>query len=175
MNTFSKNVTRELHWSPKRDVYGLRSVVVFPLRRKNARDLRQPGIEPGSIAWKATMLTFTPLTRCLSNIYINNGNALFYVLYIKKKRKLILYSRLLYYRPCGLMDKASDFESGDCRFESCQGRIVFFLAHFLKTIYSPGLETGDLVHVRCTTLRNLHIMLATETADERSVINRKGL
>ena len=24
--------------------------------------MRQPGIEPGSIAWKATMLTFTPLT-----------------------------------------------------------------------------------------------------------------
>ena len=24
--------------------------------------LRQPGIEPGSTAWKATMLTFTPLT-----------------------------------------------------------------------------------------------------------------
>ena len=22
--------------------------------------MRQPGIEPGSIAWKATMLTFTP-------------------------------------------------------------------------------------------------------------------
>ena len=25
-------------------------------------------------------------------------------------------------RPCGLMDKASDFGSEDCRFESCQGR-----------------------------------------------------
>ena len=24
--------------------------------------MRQPGIEPGSIAWKATMLIFTPLT-----------------------------------------------------------------------------------------------------------------
>ena len=24
--------------------------------------LRQPGIEPGSIAWEATMLTITPLT-----------------------------------------------------------------------------------------------------------------
>ena len=27
------------------------------------KTLRQPGIEPGSIAWKATMLTFTPPTR----------------------------------------------------------------------------------------------------------------
>ena len=25
-------------------------------------------------------------------------------------------------RPCGLMDKASDFGSEDCRFESCHGR-----------------------------------------------------
>ena len=30
-------------------------------------------------------------------------------------------------RPCGLMDKAPDFGSGDCRFESCQGRPTFFL------------------------------------------------
>tara|TARA_Y100000310_G_scaffold54871_1_gene50283 strand:- start:42 stop:254 length:213 start_codon:yes stop_codon:yes gene_type:complete len=28
--------------------------------------MRQPGIEPGSIAWKATMLTFTPPTLILS-------------------------------------------------------------------------------------------------------------
>lgn len=28
----------------------------------NSKTLRQPGIEPGSIAWKATMLTFTPPT-----------------------------------------------------------------------------------------------------------------
>ena len=27
--------------------------------------------------------------------------------------------------PCGLMDKAPDFGSGDCRFESCHGRILF--------------------------------------------------
>jgi hypothetical protein len=26
-------------------------------------------------------------------------------------------------RPCGPMDKALDYESRDCRFESCQGRI----------------------------------------------------
>ena len=29
-------------------------------------------------------------------------------------------------RPCGLMDKAPDFGSGDCRFESCQGRCQLF-------------------------------------------------
>ena len=30
-----------------------------PIKEK---DVRRPGIEPGSIAWKATMLTFTPPT-----------------------------------------------------------------------------------------------------------------
>merc|ERR1711942_597731 len=29
-------------------------------------------------------------------------------------------------RPCGLMDKAPDFGSGDCRFESCHGRFKTF-------------------------------------------------
>ena len=28
--------------------------------------------------------------------------------------------------PCGLMDKASDFESEDCRFDPCQGRFDFY-------------------------------------------------
>ena len=27
------------------------------------KDVRRPGIEPGSTAWKATMLTFTPPTQ----------------------------------------------------------------------------------------------------------------
>jgi hypothetical protein len=30
-------------------------------------------------------------------------------------------------RPCGLMDKASDFGSGDCRFESCLGQFIFIV------------------------------------------------
>ena len=30
-----------------------------------------------------------------------------------------------YKGPCGLMDKAPDFGSGDCRFESCHGRVFF--------------------------------------------------
>ena len=32
------------------------------------KSMRQPGIEPGSIAWKATMLTFTPPT-----LYVFDG------------------------------------------------------------------------------------------------------
>ena len=33
-------------------------------------------------------------------------------------------------RPCGLTDKASDFGSEDCRFESCHGRTIFFYFFF---------------------------------------------
>lgn len=32
--------------------------------------------------------------------------------------------------PCGLTDKASDFGSEDCRFESCHGRELFFFPFF---------------------------------------------
>ena len=31
--------------------------------------MRQPGIEPGSIAWKATMLTFTPPTLLITTLF----------------------------------------------------------------------------------------------------------
>ena len=34
-------------------------------------------------------------------------------------------------RPCGLMDKASDFGSEDCRFESCHGRLNFIIHRFM--------------------------------------------
>ena len=33
--------------------------------------------------------------------------------------------------PCGPMDKASDYESGDSRFESWQGRFLFLIFFFL--------------------------------------------
>ena len=36
------------------------------------------------------------------------------------------YCNTVQLRPCGLMDKAPDFGSGDCRFESCHGRIKTF-------------------------------------------------
>ena len=35
-------------------------------------------------------------------------------------RKVLWQHRFYYIRSCGPMDKASDYESGDCRFESCQ-------------------------------------------------------
>ena len=34
----------------------------FLASRKKEEIMRQPGVEPGSAAWKATMITATPLT-----------------------------------------------------------------------------------------------------------------
>ena len=44
---------------------------VVPFSRKEDKTVRQPGIEPGSIAWKATMLTFTPPTLVVFQQNIN--------------------------------------------------------------------------------------------------------
>jgi hypothetical protein len=41
--------------------------------------------------------------------------------------------------PCGLMDKASDFESEDCRFESCHGRWLFLWIFILIFDYCKNL------------------------------------
>ena len=35
----------------------------------NKKILRQPGVEPGSAAWKATMITATPLTLMFIQIF----------------------------------------------------------------------------------------------------------
>ena len=44
--------------------------------------------------------------------------------------------------PCGPTDKASDYESGDCRFESCQGQNIFenFLRKEYLMICIPGIQ-----------------------------------
>ncbi len=39
-------------------------------------------------------------------------------------------------RACGLMDKAPDFGSGDCRFESCHARA--FLLHVMIAIFEEN-------------------------------------
>ena len=45
-------------------------------------------------------------------------------------------------RPCGLMDKAPDFGSGDCRFESCRGQSFCGKnAYVLKSLFPIILGT----------------------------------
>lgn len=48
------------------------------------------------------------------------------VFYIAILPSFVYACNVLQRGPCGLMDKAPDFESGDCRFESCLGRFIFF-------------------------------------------------
>ena len=61
--------------------------------------------------------------------------------------------------PCGPMDKASDYESGDCRFESCQGQNFSSWYFFVITkMWTPpgGLEppTFRLTAERASQLRH---------------------
>ena len=84
-------------------------------------------------------------------------------------------------RPCGPTDKASDYESGDCRFESCQGQSNFVLRNCPsrqcpkeKTCSAPpgGLEppTFRLTAERASQLRHggsacLPVALARQEQD----------
>ena len=48
-------------------------------------------------------------------------------------------------RPCGLMDRAPDFGSGDCRFESCHGRSfccwkVHWKIQIVSWVFTPMLK-----------------------------------
>ena len=46
---------------------------------------------------------------------------------IKAKTLTFIQFTRLNCRECGLMDKAPDFGSGDCRFESCHSRNLFLI------------------------------------------------
>ena len=84
------------------------------------------------------ILWFRVMTHPIANIVIVNtylkhsskGQTLnLYKLATLVEIILILSSEFLTPLPessCGLMDKAPDFGSGDCRFESCQGRYIPF-------------------------------------------------
>ena len=51
-------------------------------------------------------------------------NCVIMCLFVKKEKHIIEHFLHHTYRPRGLMDKASDFESEDCEFESRRGRIL---------------------------------------------------
>ena len=52
---------------------------------------------------------------------------------------------LINIRPCGLMDKAPDFGSGDCRFESCHGRLFLVSQDALDVMYVSEDKTTVFV------------------------------
>ncbi len=49
---------------------------------------------------------------------------------------------ILYQWSCGAMDNASDYESEDCRFESCQDRKFFFPSMKVSEDYMNGSAMG---------------------------------
>ena len=53
-----------------------------------------------------------------------------------------IFSFYVVWRPCGPMDKASDYESGDSRFESWQGRAISFSLNlfFFSLSFFPLLK-----------------------------------
>ena len=56
--------------------------------------------------------------------------------------------------PCGLMDKAPDFGSGDCRFESCQGRPQSFTFRELpwaRCMSCSWCDRQGMFHHCCTS------------------------
>ena len=65
-------------------------------------------------------------TFCVMRVVIGLIKACLYVLSERDMKKCgVEVEGLDERRPCGPMDKASDFGSEDCRFESCQGRFSF--------------------------------------------------
>ena len=65
------------------------------------------------------------------------------------KSKVIIWPQR---RPCGPTDKASDYGSGDSRFESWQGRFFFFSCFFFFLLFFSPLHTLNF-----TTFSSLYI------------------
>ena len=54
------------------------------------------------------------------------------------------------HRSCGLMDKAPDFGSGDCRFESCHDRFIFssyFFLYILKARFCDHTYVSNQIEM----------------------------
>ena len=56
-------------WNDDEILYNTTTRYFWKLKFSIIKILRQPGIEPGSIAWKATMLTFTPPTLLITTLF----------------------------------------------------------------------------------------------------------
>ena len=73
-------------------------------------------------------------------------------------------------RPCGLMDKAPDFGSGDCRFESCHGRFLLQSRLTRKSCCGEGLLPLD-PSARLAPIRtSCHLLLLTAAVTQHCTI-----
>ena len=59
-----------------------------------------------------------------------------------------IFTKFVVWRPCGPMDKASDYESGDSRFESWQGRAISFSNFFFFFVLFPSLKIFSVSHTK---------------------------
>ena len=76
-------------------------------------------------------------------------------------------------RPSGLMDKASDFESEDCRFESCLGRFFnFFCRELSQRKFELGIA-GKVTELWAKHKTNVHSKDKKET--KRKSLPRPGI
>ena len=85
------------------------------------------------------------LTRIYTGMFYNNV--------LSRTFSTNLRSRGKEERPSGLMDKALDFESKDCRFESCLGRILFCSIHILFCISTHFAFIFAMLMNFCTTIK----------------------
>ena len=110
----------------------------------------RPGFEPGTSRTLSENHTPRPTSlACGANMYC----AAMYCAAVPGRN---LETKLVVW-PCGPTDKASDYESGDCRFESCQGQLFFQCLKCKKRLSPPGgLEppTFRLTAERASRLRH---------------------
>ena len=90
--------------------------------------------------------------------------------FLSWKSLLFCFSHL---QPCGLMDKAPDFGSGDCRFESCHGRNLF-LPHL------SGMDGNNfLEHRSGTKVQSYHSQKSGTERNDKNLFpilrNWKGM
>ena len=71
--------------------------------------------------------------------------------------------------PCGPTDKASDYESGDCRFESCQGQ--HFCISLFYSIEEQLTKTKSPTRMGFEPTRAEHIGLAVQRLNHSATVS----
>ena len=82
---------------------------------------------------------------------------------------LMAISLLEVYRVCGLMDKAPDFGSGDCRFESCHARVILYCRSAAWSTRNKWLSMSIISWTRHTQTQRLRgATVARLTPDQKA-------
>ena len=76
----------------------------------------------------------------------------------RKQNKVLQKWANQHLRPCGLMDKAPDFGSGDCRFESCHGRYFLSFESFQSASAMTRTRTRNKKMYKMQTLQIIRML-----------------